>query len=58
MGWVTAATAQNLTGTYTADGDVTYLGPAESSGGCLDMTHLRYIGCRRMMLGPFGDKTK
>ena len=54
MGWVTVATAKSLVGTYTVDGDVTYLGLAEPSSGCWDMIHFRYFDCERMMLGPDG----
>ena len=54
MSWVTVATAKSLAGTYTVDGDVTYLGLAEPSSGCWDMIHFWYIDCERTMLGP-GD---
>ena len=54
MGWVTMATAKSLAGTYTADGDVTYLGLAEPSSGCWDTIHFHHFDCGRTMLGPCG----
>ena len=54
MGCVTVVTRKSLVGTYTADGDVTYLGPAEPRDDCLDTVHLRYADCGKMMLGQCG----